>query len=96
MESIVSWRYEDKYELDIARGASHVASMLYPHTINKAIEDTVREFQSQYGHEDIQVFLKLLLRELKRRNRPEAVALLKRLIARSFPSDASDTGSSVD
>ena len=68
------------YELELARGASHIASMMYPSTINAALDETARAFVRRYGLGDLPVFLATLAEELIKRRRSEAAACVRRML----------------
>jgi hypothetical protein len=48
-------RCRQKYEVELAQGASHIASMLYPHTLRDAVQETVRAFADRHGREELRV-----------------------------------------
>ncbi|WP_206171208.1 hypothetical protein [Trinickia terrae] len=66
-----------RYELDLARGASHLASTLSYATLESAIAETVGEFLNLHGGEHLPVFLELLARRLSERKKPEAASALR-------------------
>lgn len=69
-----------QYEVELAQGASHIGSMLYTDTIQSAIVETARAFETLYGRKDLLIFLSALAQKLEGRKRPEAVSALRRLI----------------
>jgi hypothetical protein len=66
----------DGNEMELARGASHIASMLYEHSIRAAVGETLLQFEGCHGREDLQAFAYALLGKLEQRGKPEAVKLL--------------------
>lgn len=64
------------YEMELARGASHIASMLYEHSIHAAVRETLLQFEACHGCEDLKGFADALLERLGQRCRPEAVKVL--------------------
>jgi hypothetical protein len=63
-------------EMELARGASHIASMLYEHSIQAAVRETLLQFEACHGREDLKGFAYALLERLEQRCRPEAVKVL--------------------
>lgn len=78
--------YRQTYELELARGASHIASMMYPSTMNTAVDETAREFLTRYGPRDLPIFLAILIEELTKRRRPEAAGRVRRMLMEDLPS----------
>jgi hypothetical protein len=70
-------RCRQRYEVELAQGASHIASMLYPQTLRDAVQETVRAFADQHGREDLPMFLSALAFQLEYRGRDDAVPLLE-------------------
>lgn len=70
----------DGCEMELARGASHIASMLYEQTIHAAVTETLLEFEACSGREDLCAFAHALLLRLEKRGKPEAVRLLHHFI----------------
>ncbi len=54
------------YMLKLARGCSHIASMLTAEAEQRAITDTVEEFLRLYGAKETALFQKLLADDLHR------------------------------
>ncbi|MFL9906846.1 hypothetical protein [Paraburkholderia sp. RL17-337-BIB-A] len=63
-------------EMELARGASHIASMLYEQSIHAAVRETVLQFEACHGRDDLKGFAEALLRKLEQRGKPEAVKVL--------------------
>jgi hypothetical protein len=63
-------------EMELARGASHIASMLYEHSIHAAVRETLLQFEAFHGREDLKGFAYALLGRLEQRCKPEAVKVL--------------------
>ncbi|MDR6485418.1 hypothetical protein [Paraburkholderia terricola] len=60
------------YFLELARGCSHVSSMLTPDTRTRAITEVIGEFRNLYGDEDVAQFKELLAEDLERRGKGDA------------------------
>jgi hypothetical protein len=67
-------------EMELARGASHIASMLYEHSIHAAVRETLLQFEASHGREDLKGFAYALLGRLEQRCKPEAVEVLHHFI----------------
>lgn len=67
-------------EMELARGASHIASMLYEHSIHAAVRETLLQFEACHGREDLKGFADALLGRLEQRCKPEAVKVLHHFI----------------
>jgi hypothetical protein len=67
-------------EMELARGASHIASMLHAETIHAAVKETALLFETSHGRDDLNQFLLELARKLEQRGKPEAVAVLQDFI----------------
>ena len=67
-------------EMELARGSSHIASMLYERSIHAAVSETLLQFEAGHGREDLQAFAYALLGRLEQRGKPEAVRLLRDFI----------------
>jgi hypothetical protein len=65
-----------EYEVELAQGASHIASMLYPDTLRAAVQETVDAFVDRYGGEDLRMFVSALTTKMKQRHRPNVVPIL--------------------
>jgi hypothetical protein len=70
-------RCRQKYEVELAQGASHIASMLYPHTLRDAVQETVRAFAERHGREELRMFLPTLASELEYRGCGDAMPLIQ-------------------
>lgn len=64
------------YQLELARGASVIASMLSTDNMAASIEETLSEFVSAYGTTDLKIFMQLLGQRLMARNRTDAANML--------------------
>jgi hypothetical protein len=62
--------------MEMARGASHIASMLYEQSIHAAVSETLLQFEACHGREALDAFAYALLGRLEQRGKPEAVRLL--------------------
>jgi hypothetical protein len=69
-------------EMELARGASHIASMLHAESIHAAVKETALLFETSHGRDDLNLFLLELARKLEQRGKPEAVAALQDFIRR--------------
>lgn len=67
-------RARDFYMLELARGSSYIASALTSETRDRAIAEVIGEFRALYGDQEFALFRKLLVAELQRRGKPDAVA----------------------
>ena len=63
-------------EMELARGASHIASMLYEQSIRAAVRETLLQFEACHGRKDLKGYASALLGRLEQRGKPEAVKLL--------------------
>lgn len=46
----------DAYEMELARGVLHIASMLYEETIHAAVSETALLFEASRGRDDLKAF----------------------------------------
>lgn len=84
----------DGCEMELARGASHIASMLYEQTIHAAVRETLLEFKASNGRDDLRVFAHALLWRLEERGKPEAVRLLRHFVEHGrLPEPTASTSS---
>ncbi|MGT2477608.1 hypothetical protein [Paraburkholderia terrae] len=67
---------EIDYQLELARGASVIASMLSAENVAAAIDETLSGFLGAYGTTDLKPFIQLLDQRLMARNRSDAAATL--------------------
>lgn len=81
-------RFLQEFEAELARGASHIASMLYAESLHAAVQETARTFETSYGREDLELFLQALAEKLETRGRPDAAAVVRSL-TESDPPPAS-------
>ena len=56
-------------EMELARGASHIASMLYEHSIRAAVREILLQFEACHGPHDVKAFAHALLGRLARQAR---------------------------
>lgn len=63
-------------EMELARGASHIASTLYEHSIRAAVRETLLQFEAYHEPQDVKAFAHALLGKLEQRGKPEAVKVL--------------------
>jgi hypothetical protein len=75
-----------KYELELARGASHIASMLCEESMQTAVRETVLQFEATHGRDELKIFTHALARKLEERGRPKAVEALQRFVKRGQSS----------
>ena len=68
------------YEMELSRGASHIASMLYEQSMLAAVTETIQEFEASHGRNDLKVFAHALRRRLEQRGKPAAAWVLKHFI----------------
>lgn len=66
----------NRYELELARGVSHVASTMYGESMLAAIRETIQAFEASYGRDDLKVFAHALLKRLKLRGKTLAANVL--------------------
>ncbi|MEM5424769.1 hypothetical protein [Paraburkholderia ferrariae] len=59
--------YEAAYSLELARGASHISSMLSTATQEGAVQEVMREFIATHGRTALDVFSWLLAERLDKR-----------------------------
>lgn len=67
---------EEKYSLELARGASVIASTLSDASLLNAIDETLSAFCARYGRDDLEAFVLALAERLTQRNRPDAADLV--------------------
>ncbi|MGT2472129.1 hypothetical protein [Paraburkholderia terrae] len=67
---------EVDYQLELARGASVIASTLSRQNMVAAIEETLCAFVSTHGTPDLDIFTELLRQRLRARNRLDAADAL--------------------
>jgi hypothetical protein len=75
-------RCAEAYEMELARGASHIASMLYEDGIRAAFRETVLLFEDLHGRNDLKIFVHVLLGKLEQRGKEEAVKVLQEFLSR--------------
>jgi hypothetical protein len=61
------YRYESAYSLELARGASHIASMLSAATQEAAVQEVMQEFVAARGTAGLDAFCWLLAERLEKR-----------------------------
>ncbi|HUO61807.1 MAG TPA: hypothetical protein VMU24_14150, partial [Candidatus Acidoferrales bacterium] len=62
--------------MELARGASHIASMLYEHSIRAAVTEILLQFEACHGPHDMKAFAHALLGRLEQRGKPESVKVI--------------------
>jgi hypothetical protein len=71
-----------EYELELAQGALHIASMLCAESIHAAVEETSLLFEILHGRDHLKLFLRALAERLEQCGKLEAVTVLRELIER--------------
>jgi hypothetical protein len=66
-----------KYEMELSRGASHIASMLYEQSMLAAVRETILDFEASHGRDDLRTFAHALLRRLEQRGKSVAGKVLR-------------------
>ncbi|MGF6971146.1 hypothetical protein OKW43_008241 [Paraburkholderia sp. WC7.3g] len=66
----------NKYEVELARGASHIASTLYEEWMLAAVSETILQFEPSHGRDDPMTFAHALLRRSELRGKPAAAKVL--------------------
>lgn len=74
---------QDLYSLELARSASHIASVLTPESRANAIAEVIEDFVIQYGETDLAVFLDMLADRLDKRGAAEAATAVTRAAQRA-------------
>lgn len=69
--------YADLYPAEVARGASHISSMLRPESLATAVTEVMTDFVMMNGHPMLEVFRQLLVEALEKRIRADAAALVR-------------------
>ncbi|WP_434716997.1 hypothetical protein P5X00_32515 [Paraburkholderia sp. A2RO-4L] len=59
--------YESVWLLELARGASHIASMLSAETLDAAVREVMQEFVAAQGSAELDTFCWLLAERLEKR-----------------------------
>ncbi|CAB3810813.1 hypothetical protein [Paraburkholderia fynbosensis] len=72
----------NQYEMELSRGASHIASTLYEESMLAAVSETILEFEASHGRDDLKAFAHALLGRLEQRGKPLAGKVLQHLIER--------------
>lgn len=67
---------EIDYQVELARGASVISSMLSAENLAASIGETLTAFESAYGTAELQVFMQLLGQRLVNRDRSDAANML--------------------
>lgn len=65
------------YDLELARGSSHIASTLTAATLNAAVTEVVDDFVQRHGKYELSVFLKLLAVRLGERQKSAAASVVR-------------------
>jgi hypothetical protein len=61
------YHYESAYSLELARGASHISSMLSAVTVESAVQQVLQEFVATHGATALDAFCWLLAERLDKR-----------------------------
>jgi hypothetical protein len=72
----------NKYEVELARGASSIASMLYGESMLAAVSESILEFEAVHGGDDLKRFAHAVPRRLEQRGKPAATRVLQDFIER--------------
>jgi hypothetical protein len=72
----------NEYEMELSRGASHIASMLYEQSMVAAVRETILEFEASHGRDDLRTFAHAFLKRLEQRGKPAAGKVLREFIER--------------
>ena len=72
-------RPEDMYDVELARGGSHIASTQSPATLQAAVVEILEDFVTRYGTAASAEFLTLLAKRLEKRELPDAAALVRQV-----------------
>ncbi|MEX3929298.1 hypothetical protein AB4Y36_35580 [Paraburkholderia sp. BR10936] len=70
------------HEMDLARSASHIASMQHEESIQAAVKETLLQFESAYGSAESKIFMHALVRKLEERGNLRAVEMLRAFVKR--------------
>lgn len=84
---------EIDYQLELARGASVIASMLSAENLAAAIGETLTAFESAYGTTELHIFIPLLSQRLVNRDRSDAANMLVAWNPVSHASDLAEVAS---
>ena len=68
---------EVKYNLELARGASVIASTLTEASLMQAVGETLSGFVATHGTEDLDTFVRILAERLNKRDRPDAAKMIR-------------------
>ncbi|MGF6768729.1 hypothetical protein P3T18_001199 [Paraburkholderia sp. GAS199] len=79
-------RIEATFELELAVGASHVASMLHVASRTACIEDLVQRFVRNHGRIDLNPFLEVLAEKLDARANPDGAFAVRHYAAHGVVS----------
>ncbi|CAB3800909.1 hypothetical protein LMG28688_05273 [Paraburkholderia caffeinitolerans] len=61
------YHYESVWVLELARGASHIASVLSAETLDAAVHEVMQEFAAAQGSAELDAFCWLLAERLEKR-----------------------------
>jgi hypothetical protein len=76
-EGVATARIETAYQLELAVGASHIGSMLYPATRYACIEELAASFVVKHGASDLRRFLMALAKRLDVRANTEGALAVR-------------------
>jgi len=74
--SVSSSVVESRYSLELARGASIIASSLGETSLTQAVNETLPDFLENHGSGELEPFIRLLGERLEQRGRADAVRRL--------------------
>ncbi|MCP3725038.1 hypothetical protein M3I53_18225 [Paraburkholderia sp. CNPSo 3272] len=86
--AVVDALWLTEHEMELARGVSHIASMLHEESMQAAIRETLHQFEAAHGREDLKIFARALATKLKERGDLRAVEALQGFITRGRSPDA--------
>jgi hypothetical protein len=77
--------FETAYQLELAVGASHIASMLTPESRGTCIEELVASFVARHGRNDLMQFLAVLAERLDLRDNKDGALAVREFAAGASP-----------
>ena len=69
-------RWLIEHDMELARSASHIASMLHEESMQAAIRETLLQFEAAHGPEELKIFTRALARKLEERGNLRAAEVL--------------------
>ena len=70
------------HEMELARSASHIASMLHKESMQAAVREILLKFEAAHGCEESKIFTHALARKLEERGNLRAVEMLREFVKR--------------